>query len=148
MFENKWQSVSFFIGILFLVLSIAFIVLVGFDYQVFLLGTFSATAFFVTYAAKQASQFKQANQLTSLLQRHENKLQICNKHLSPSYLNEPVEVEISQISSITILAASLSVQLMQDEQLNQFTLTGSTTEIKQRVEQLLTEQELQRISIE
>ena len=147
MFENKWQSISLILGVVFLLLSIAFIVVVGFDYPVFLLGTFSGTSFFISYAVKQSREFQLANQLTSLLERNQNVLSICNRHVSPSMLSEPMDIEIAQISKLTVLDESLTGVLDDNEQGFDFKLTGDADAIKLRLKELLTKEELQQISL-
>ena len=147
MFENKWQSISLILGVVFLLLCIAFIIFVGFDYPVFLLGTFSGTSFFITYAVKQSREFQIANQLTSLLQRHQNILNICHQHVSPSMLSEPVSIEIARISKMTVLDEYLSVILDDNGQGYDFKLSGDADAIKLRLKELLTKEELQHITL-
>lgn len=147
MFDNKWQSVSFILGVVFLLMSLAFIVLVGFDYPVFLLATFSGTAFFVTYAAKQSREFQLANQLTSLIQREQQTLLVCKQHLSPSSLNEPVSFEIANITRLTVRDEHLSIILEGDLPGHDFKMTGQATEIKQHLKSVLTKEELQHITL-
>lgn len=147
MFANKWQLVSFVLGVFFLVLLVIFIAVYGFDYPALILATFSGTSFFFNYAAKQSEKFKQANALTGLIQRDGAQLVLYNKHISPSYLSPKVTLDIARISVITIRDSYIGVIVDDNGNGYDFQLLGSTEEIKERIMSLLSEQEFARIKL-